>query len=236
MEFKKYNKELEYSYCFGGFPSYELLSQKPKQVIQLVLHEKAEQNKELDNILALAKKHNIRIITNGKLIDKLSGKGNVYIMAVFKKYKQNLEHEKNQVLLCNPSDMGNLGTIIRVMLGFNYNNLAIIKPCIDIFDPKVVRASMGSIFSINIKLYDSLEEYQQENNNHIYPFMLQAKETLQDTTQKVTPHTLAFGNEAHGLDASFLKLGTPLIIKHSNKIDSLNLSMSVGIALYEFSK
>ena len=66
--------------------------------------------------------------------------------------------------------------------------------------------------------------------------MLQAKETLQETTNKVSPHTLAFGNEAHGLDESFLKLGTPLIIKHSNNIDSLNLSMSVGIALYEFSK
>lgn len=236
MEYKKYNKELEYSYCFGGFPTYELLSKKPKQVTQLILHEKAEQNKDLDNILNLAKKHNIKIITNGKLIEKLSGKGNVYIMAVFRKYEQNLEHNKNQVLLCNPSDMGNLGTIIRVMLGFNYNNLAIIKPCIDIFDPKVVRASMGSIFSLNIKLYDSIDDYLKENNNHIYPFMLQAQETLQETTNKVTPHTLAFGNEAHGLDKSFLQLGTPLIIKHSNNIDSLNLSMSVGIALYEFSK
>ncbi len=236
MEYKKYNKELEYSYCFGGFPTFELLTQKPKQVIQLILHEKAEQNRELDNILTLAKTNNIKTITNGKIIEKLSGKGNVYIMAVFKKYEQSLQHNKNQVLLCNPSDMGNLGTIIRVMLGFNYNNLAIIKPCIDIFDPKVVRASMGSIFSMNIKLYDSIDNYLQENNNHIYPFMLQAKETLQDTTQKISPHTLAFGNEAHGLDDSFLKLGTPLIIKHSNKIDSLNLSMSVGIALYEFSK
>ena len=236
MEFKKYNKELDYSYCFGGFPTYELLTQKPKQVLQLVLHDKAERNNELNNILTLAKKHNIRVVTNSKLIEKLSGKGNVYIMAVFKKYEQELDHSTNQVLLCNPSDMGNLGTIIRVMLGFDYHNLAIIKPCIDIFDPKVVRASMGSIFSMNIKLYNNIEEYQQENNNHIFPFMLQAKETLQGTTNKVSPHTLAFGNEAHGLDESFLKLGTPLIIKHSNNIDSLNLSMSVGIALYEFSK
>ena len=158
MELKKYNKELDYSYCFGGFPTYELLSQKPKQVLQLVLHDKAERNNELNNILTLAKKHNIRVVTNSKLIEKLSGKGNVYIMAVFKKYEQELDHSTNQVLLCNPSDMGNLGTIIRVMLGFDYHNLAIIKPCIDIFDPKVVRASMGSIFSMNIKLYNNIEE------------------------------------------------------------------------------
>lgn len=236
MEYKKYNKELEYSYCFGGFPTYELLNKKPKQIREIILHDKIEKNKELDKILTLAKQHNIKIITNSKLIEKLSGKGNVYIMAVFNKYTQEINKQENQVLLCNPSDMGNLGTIIRVMLGFNYTNLAIIKPCIDIFDPKVVRASMGSIFSINIHLYDNIEQYLSENKNHIYPFMLQAKETLQSLQQKETPHILAFGNEAHGLDNSFLTIGTPLLIHHSDKIDSLNLSMSVGIALYEFSK
>lgn len=236
MEYKKYNKELEYSYCFGGFPTYELLINKPDTVQTIILHDKAEKNNELNNILSLAEKRNIKVTTNSKLVEKLSGKGNVYIMAVFKKYNQELDHSSNQVLLCNPSDMGNLGTIIRVMLGFNYNNLAIIKPCIDIFDPKVVRASMGAIFSTNIKLYNSIDEYLAENKNHIYPFMLKAKDTIQDITKKTSPHTLAFGNEAHGLDDSFLQLGTPLLIKHSNKIDSLNLSMSVGIALYEFSK
>lgn len=236
MDYKKYNKTLEYSYCFGGFPTFELLKQHPTQLIQIILHEKAESNNELNKILELAKKYNIRVATNGKLIEKLSSKGNVYIMGVFKKFTQELEHTQNQVLLCNPSDMGNLGTIIRVMLGFNYKNLAIIKPCIDIFDPKVIRASMGAIFSINIKLYDSIEDYTNENKNHLYPFMLQAKQTLQNTNNKITPHTLAFGNEAHGLDDKYLKLGTPLLIEHSKNIDSLNLSMSVGIALYEFSK
>ena len=96
-------------------------------------------------------------------------------MGVFKKYENSLDHTKNQVLLVNPGDMGNLGTIIRVMLGFNYNNLAIIKPCIDIFDPKVIRASMGSLFSMNIKLYDSYKDYAQENQNLKFPFMLKAK-------------------------------------------------------------
>ena len=236
MDYKKYNKDLDYSYCFGGFPTFEILTHKPKKIQTIILHEKAEKSNDFNTIITLAKQHNIKVITNGKLIEKLSGKGNIYIMAVFKKYIQNIDHSTNQVLLSNPSDMGNLGTIIRVMLGFNYTNLAIIKPCIDIFDPKVIRASMGSVFSINIKLYNNIEEYLAENNNHIYPFMLQAKETIQEISKKIFPHTLAFGNEAHGLDESFLKLGTPLLIKHSNAIDSLNLSMSVGIALYEFSK
>ena len=171
-----------------------------------------------------------------KAIEKLSDNGNVYIMGVFEKYNQSCNHNENQVLLVNPSDMGNLGTIIRVMLGFNYTNLAIIKPCVDIFNPKVIRASMGSIFSMNIELFDSIEDYLNKNKNPKFPFMLQANTPLHSIAQKPQPHTLIFGNEAHGLDKQYLSIGTPLIIEHSNKIDSLNLSMSVGIALYEFSK
>jgi len=236
MDYKKYNKDSEYSYCFGGFPTYELLKSMPKHAREIILHEKIEKNLETSKILELANENKIKITTNSKLIEKLSGKGNVYIMAVFNKYTQEVNHTQNQVLLHSPSDMGNLGTIIRVMLGFGYKNLSIIKPCIDIFDPKVIRASMGSIFNVNIQLFDSIEDYSKTNHNHMYPFMLQADQTLHTMQAKVFPHTLAFGNEARGLDDKYLNYGTPVIIKHSHDIDSLNLSMAVGIALYEFTR
>lgn len=236
MEYKKYSKESTYSYSFGAFPTYELLRNKNISVDSIILHEKLEKSEDLENILKLAKSRNIKIVTNGKLIEKLSGKGNIYIVGVFKKYKINIDNSKNQVLLVNPSDMGNLGTIIRVMLGFDYTNLAIIKPCIDIFDPKVIRASMGAIFNMNIELFDSIEDYLKANTNEKYPFMLKGKTYLQKIKEKKSPHTLIFGNEATGLNDKYLTIGTPIKINHSTNIDSLNLSMSVGIALYEFNK
>lgn len=236
MELKKYSKDSNLSYSFGAFPTYELLSKKSQFTRAILVHEKLESSPDTEKILDKAKQNNIPIITNGKLIEKLSGKGNIYIMGVFEKYKCKLDHSDNQILLVNPSDMGNLGTIIRVMLGFNYHNLAIITPCIDIFDPKVIRASMGSIFSMNIELFDSFDDYQKVNSNHKYPFMLKANTELQKLSNKIQPHTLIFGNEARGLDDSYLEVGTPLIIRHSKNIDSLNLSMSATIALYEFNK
>lgn len=236
MELKKYSKDSNLSYSLGAFPTYELLTSYAKNVEYILLHEKLEISKDVEKILTLAKKHNIKTVTNGKLIEKLSGKSNIYIVGVFKKFNMKIDNAKNQVLLVNPSDMGNLGTIIRVMLGFNYTNLAIIKPCIDIFDPKVIRASMGAIFNINIQLFDSIEDYLKINNNEKYPFMLKGQTYLQNIESKKHPHTLIFGNEATGLNDSYLNLGTPIKIQHSDKIDSLNLSMSVGIALYEFSK
>ncbi len=236
MNYKSYNKDDNFSYTFGAFPTYELLAKKPELVSEIILHEKLENSSDIDKILRTANAHNIPVSKNGKLLEKLSKKGNIYIMGVFKKYTQNLETNKNHVLLNNPSDMGNLGTIIRGMLGFGYENLALITPCIDHFDPRVIRASMGAIFSINIQTFSSLEEYQKLYSNHPYPFMLKAKETLQNLSEKRSPHTLIFGNEATGLPDNFLNIGTPLIIKQSDKIDSFNLSMSVTIACYEFSK
>ena len=57
------------------------------------------------------------------------------------------------------------------MLGFGITNLNIVKPCVDVFNPKVVRASMGAIFSMNIELFNSIEDYKNINKNS--PFVIQ---------------------------------------------------------------
>lgn len=236
MDYKKYSKDSNVSFSFGGFPTFELLHKKSEHVVEVILHEKASDSPDLQNIISLAKEKNIQIKRNGKLIEKLSGKGNIYIMGVFKKYSTKVDNDSNQVLLVNPSDMGNVGTIMREMLGFGYANLSIITPCVDIFDPKVIRASMGAIFGLNIQLFDNIQSYLDVNSNAKYPFMLKAQTHLQNVKNISSPHTLIFGNEATGLSDNYLNLGTPILIKHTQNIDSLNLSMSAGIALYEFSK
>lgn len=62
-------------------------------------------------------------------------------------------------MLHHPSDSGNLGTILRTALGFGLKNIAIIRPAVDSDDPRVVRASMGAAFSLNIRHFDSFEQY-----------------------------------------------------------------------------
>ena len=49
--------------------------------------------------------------------------------------------------------MGNLGTIMRTMVGFGMEDLAIIRPGVDAYDPKVIRASMGSIFHLRFAYF-----------------------------------------------------------------------------------
>jgi TrmH family RNA methyltransferase len=132
--------------------------------------------------------------------------------------------------------MGNMGTIIRTLTGFGLNDLAVISPGVDIFDPKVIRASMGSIFKINFKYYDNFEIYRQESRERkIYTFMLDGAKSLKKIEHdKKDVFSLVFGNEATGLDKSFAQLGTSVLIQHTNRIDSLNLPIAASIAMYEF--
>ncbi len=236
MELKPYKKEYEYSYALGAFPTIELLTHKPQKVLMVLIHSSFTNKEVLDKIKAICSKNNINIVNNDKLINKLSPKENCYIIGVFKKYSSELNANVNHVLLDNPSDMGNLGTIIRSSLGFGIQNIGIIRPGVDIFNPKVVRASMGAIFNVNIEYFNSYEEYKEKYNANIpYSFMLQASKTLQETIFPKSPVTLVFGNEATGLDIKYLT-NNSVIIKHTKNIDSLNLPSAVGIAIYELIK
>lgn len=132
--------------------------------------------------------------------------------------------------------MGNLGTIIRSSIGFSLFDLVIIQPGVDIFDPKVIRSSMGAIFNIRFQYFNSFLDYMKmAKDRNYYPFMLKAKTDLKCVLKK-EPYSLIFGPEASGLSDDFLEIGTPLIIKHNKMIDSLNLDNAVSIALYEFTK
>lgn len=236
MKLEKYNKESKYSYTLGAFPTFELIKNKPQQVECVLLHSKANHTPELEKLINECKKNNIKIITDDKTINKLSPKENCFVLGVFKKYKTK-QTGNTEICLYNPSDMGNLGTIMRTMVGFNYTNLSIIKPAVDFFNPKTIRASMGAIFMLNITEYNSIEEYLNCNSNQKFFFMLNGTQQLGKFNTPTKNYSLVFGNEAHGLPTDLINAtGTSVKIEHNNKIDSLNLPISVGMAIYEFNK
>ena len=237
VKLKAYKKDFEYSYTLGVFPTLELLNFQMDKVIKIILSEDGMENEGVKKIIDICEENNIECQMNNKAINRISKKKNCYAIGVFKKYEIDLSKSLNHVVLVEPSDMGNLGTIIRTILGFNIKNLAIIRPAVDIYDPKVVRASMGAIFKISFEYFDSFEEYMNEFDHNIYTFMLDAKETLPNIkVNKNRPFSLVFGNEGSGLSDEFLEIGTSIIIPHGDEIDSLNLSIAVGIACYEFTK
>lgn len=235
MEIKSYKKDSFYSYTLGAFPTIELLKKHPEHALKIFIHSSFKNQEVIDMINSL--RQNCSVEFNDKMINKLSQKENCFVIGVFSKYQDRLNSDKDHIVLVNPSNMGNLGTIIRSSLGFGIKDIAIIRPGVDIFDPKVIRASMGSIFSLNVQYFSTYEDYCKIFSTHIKrTFMLQATKTLQEVSfDKHTLTSLVFGNESSGLDISLLDENS-IIIEHSNEIDSLNLPSSLAIALYEFKK
>lgn len=233
---KKYKRDSEVSYTLGTTLTFELLYNKPDAVTKIYIHPSLKKDETYNKLINLCNKHHIDYEEAIKPFNILSDKDNCYVIGEFKKYNDVVE-DTNHVVLVNPSDAGNLGTIMRSSLGFGLNNLIIIEPAVDNFSPKVIRSSMGARFSINVETYSSFDDYLKKYpNRNIYTLMLQASVNLSELETKQGNYSIVFGNEATGLPREFLNIGTPVIIKHTNKIDSLNLPIAVSITLYEFTK
>lgn len=232
---KEYKKNFDYTYASGVFAALEALQSRPEEVIRVFLNRQGQKNKGLDKIINLCRQYNIPTEWADGLVMKLSHSENCYALAVVKKYSAEINLSTDHVVLVSPSDMGNMGTIIRTMVGFGFKDLVIIRPGVDVFDPKVIRSSTGAFFHINFHYFQDFEEYQRVCPNHsVYTLMLQAAKPLESIEFK-SPFSLVFGNEGAGLDETFLNKGQSIVIPHSHEIDSLNLSIAAGITLYKAS-
>lgn len=228
-----YDKALPYTYVLGIFPSYEVLTHRADDVQAIIYHPDFD---GLGALKARVEGLSIPLIMDAKLLAKISPKENVYVAAVLTKKDYPIQ-PGNHIVLVNPSNSGNLGTIIRTMIGFGWNDLAIIRPAVEVDDPKTIRAAMGANAQIRVSYYPSFEAYRTEYPTQVcYPFMLKGAISLQTMLlSDAKGISFIFGNEGSGLPDSFLTVGTPIKISHTDAIDSLNLSIAVSIALYHYS-
>lgn len=230
--FRNYHKEDVYSYSLGAFPTLELVKNRPDDVVAVLLHSKFLMTEDVRTALGTLP-GNVSVMTDDKSIERITNKGNVFMIGVFNKREFPFSGG-DQIVLYEPSDAGNLGTIIRTAVGFGVKDIAVIGDGVDVFDPKTVRASMGAIFRTGINRIPTFEEYARKNPMPKYLFMLGAKNALSDIKPTKGPCAYIFGNEASGLPETLAAYGTPVVIKHSGEIDSLALPQAVAIGLYHF--
>ena len=230
-----YHSDLDYSYAPGIFPAMECLLYRPETVRRLLVHSAAAGREGTGKLTALAAEHQIRIEEADRALGRISGKENCYAAAVFGKFRDLLRKDLPHVVLHCPGDTGNIGTILRTALGFGVEDVALIRPCADVFDPRTVRASMGSLFRLRVRVFGSFEEYRKEfPERKLYPFMLDASVPLQEIREIPEVYSLIFGNEGSGLPAEFASAGQAVRIESNEKVDSLNLAAAAAIGIYFF--
>ncbi len=133
------------------------------------------------------------------------------------------------------SDPGNLGTILRTALAFNITTVIVDAECVDIYNPKVVQAARGAIFSLDIQQddHDRTILKQIKKQIPIISTALDGSPKLNQLAEKET-FCIVFGNEAHGISEDVRALSDEFIrIKMSNNMESLNVAISAGIVLHK---
>ena len=231
-----YSRKLDYSYQLGVFPALMLLEARPECAQRLLLHPQGLENEGVVKLRARCAELGVREEMAERVLRRESKKDNCFAGLVFKKYDCALDPARNHAVLCQISDAGNAGTAMRSLLGFGIRDVAVVKPCVDVFDPHVLRASMGAFFKLRVRVYETFEDYRAEHPERpLYPFMLDGARPLNAVAAEARPpFSLIFGNEQTGLPARFAQLGQSVLIPQSDEIDSLNLAVAVSVGTYVF--
>lgn len=155
-------------------------------------------------------------------------------------------HKKKEVptigdrvlMLDNIQDPGNLGTIIRSAAAFNIDTIILSPTTVDIYNPKVVRATQGMLFHIDIMTADLGEKIQElkEKGYKILGTKVTSGKNLK-SIEKMEKFVIIVGNEGSGVSEEILDLCDEyLYIEMSPMCESLNVAIATSIILYELDK
>lgn len=233
-----YHRNLTYSYALGIYPATVLIEARPETARRLLVNPSGLESEGIAQLRGRCRALGIREEEAERVLRRESKKDNCFAGVVFDKYDAPPAPDRPHVVLCQISDQGNLGTALRACLAFGLRDVAVIRPCVDHFDPHAVRASMGALFHMNVHAYDSFDEYRAVYPHHaLYPFMLDGAAVLDEAAKnRPARFSLVFGNEAAGLPKSFSALGRPVFIPQGPEVDSLNLSVAVALGAYAFTR
>ncbi len=164
------------------------------------------------------------------------------VVAVVKKFDAEISIPVNgqiSLVLDTIQDPGNLGTIIRTADWFGISQVICSEDCADVYNPKVVQATMGSIARVKVFYTDLLSWLDKQKDIRIYAAMLEGKDVTEMNALK--EGLIIFGNESRGISKEIIDLANEKItIPNRTHLDdsdaqenaeSLNAAVAVGIVL-----
>ena len=162
---------------------------------------------------------------------------NTKVIGICKKLEE--KEIGNKVLILDEiQDPGNLGTIIRSSVAFNVDTIVLSKNCVDVYNSKVLRATQGMIFNVNIIERD-LEAFipnLKEKNYKIYGTRVDNGKDVKEL-EKFEKICIIMGNEGKGVKKQILDMCDGYIyISMNEKCESLNVGVAASIILYELDK
>lgn len=150
---------------------------------------------------------------------------------VDQKYRK-LTDKKLILYLDGVKDPGNLGTIIRTAAAIDVSGIVLSPDCCELYNPKVVRASLGSVFYIPLEIHKS--NWLRSQNAKIFITAINDAEDISEIKNITGNIMLVIGSEAFGVSDEILTLADQRVrIPISKNIESLNVAVATGIALFQ---
>lgn len=163
------------------------------------------------------------------------------ILCIMRQKKTKLEEifaqkPEHLMILDNLQDPGNLGTIVRTAEGAGVSGIILSKDCVDIYNPKTIRSTMGSIYRMPFLYVEDLEntiEEVKKQDIKVYAAHLQGKNNYDEENYK-TGCAFLIGNEGNGLRDEIAKKADIWVkIKMHGEVESLNAAIASSILMFE---
>jgi len=206
---------------------------------------------EIETIFVLKEKfnkydfrcHSKIILTTEEVLKKISTTDSAPEVVAVAKQKvftiDDIKSAKKITLLENIKDLGNLGTILRTAKAFSQDAVILYGDTVDLYNPKCVRSAVGNLWKIpvvQIKDLETLKSTYGEFERIATLPKSNDSEFLSEFNVK-SPYLIMFGAEAEGLSADLIEFSTKKVtIEMDSQVESLNLSVSVGVVLYKITQ
>jgi len=176
-------------------------------------------------------------IVSEEVMKKLSNQVSISnVIGVCRKFYP-LTYGKRLIVLDNLQDPGNLGTIIRSAASFNFDTVILGDNSVDLYNDKVIRASEGMIFNVDVLKYnlDTFIDELKSNNYDIYTTDVNGGKAISDVEFN-EKFAIIIGNEGNGVGKIRDKADHKIYIPMNKKCESLNAAVASSIIMYEVSK
>ena len=152
------------------------------------------------------------------------------------KIHQDVDYNQERYLLLDRlQDPGNVGTILRTASALGYKNVLISKDSVDLYNDKVIRATQGALFSLNISLVNLKNEIKllQSKGVKVYATALRNARVIDEYSRE---EKMAFimGNEGNGVSDEIIDISDGTIYIPIETMESLNVGIASAIVMYQF--
>lgn len=155
------------------------------------------------------------------------------VLAIVRQFEEDIEIKRKgkiTLVLDGIQDPGNLGTIIRTADWFGVEQIVCSHDSAEVYNPKVVQATMGSIVRVRVFYTDLNEWLTEQKDIMIYATTLDGQDV--SAVNKIKEGIIVFGNESKGISPEVLKLANlKLSIPKKGKAESLNAAVAAGVVL-----